>query len=302
MSAYTTADLIASVRVRGMFPDASQGSLSADNILLLATEELRLTIVPMILAVREKYYETYVDYPMVASKSIYPLPLRATGGICSLVQFIVNQAVYNLSNIDATAVATTQTGLYPRGFYFQDNNIVLYPTPNATAGTIRIRYYQRPSLLINTTASSQITALDQAAGTVTLAAAPSAWSSGVKYDFIPNVDPYSPYGVDSVLSNIDLSTNTLSFGTLPVNTDGTFLVSIGDWIAPAGQTPVPGIPSEFFPLLAQTVACKLLEAIGDPNIAVAQQKLQAYAQNAIRLITPREVFGLKKVKSDWRNF
>ena len=54
MSAYTTLDLIKSVRVRGMFPDASQGSLSAENILLLANEELRLSIVPMILAAREK--------------------------------------------------------------------------------------------------------------------------------------------------------------------------------------------------------------------------------------------------------
>jgi hypothetical protein len=30
--------------------------------------------------------------------------------------------------------------------------------------------------------------------------------------------------------------------------------------------------------------------------------MQDYAEAAIRLITPRETFGLKKVKSDWRNW
>ena len=61
--------------------------------------------------------------------------------------------------------------------------------------------------------------------------------------------------------------------------------------------------SEFFPFLAQLVVVKLYEADNNQEAAgIAMKKLQEYGETAIRLITPREQFGLKKIKSDWRNW
>ena len=305
MSAYTTTDLIKSVRVRGMFPDASAGTLSADNILLIASEELRLSIVPMILAVREKYYETYVDYDLESGRGLYPIPDRAVGGIASCVQYILNQSVSNLPPLDPNQVATTVTGSYPKGFYFENDHVVMYPTPNSSSGTVRIRYFKRPSLLEQTINCAQITAVDDTASTVTVRSMPSSWSSAMAYDFISNTVPYTPYGIDTIADGIDLTNLVMTFTTsgLPRDTDDRLMPKVGDWVALAGYTPLPEVMSEFFPLLAQATAVKLLEAIGDKeNMTIAAAKLKAYADGAIRLITPRDQFGLKKVKSDWRNW
>lgn len=301
MSAYTTLDLIKSVRVRGMFPDASQGSLSAENILLLANEELRLSIVPMILSAREKYYETFVDYSMVAGQAMYAIPERAVGGLASVVQFIINQNVITLTPFDPNAAATTVSGMYPRGFYFENDHIVVYPTPSASQGTIRIRYFQRPSTLEQTINCAQIVSVDQPNGTVTVGTYPSAWASGMKVDFINNNTPHTPYGIDTEIVQISAG-NVLSFGTLPVNRENTLAVKKYDWIALANYTPLPEIMSEFFPLLAQTTVVKLLEATGGPGLDQARSKLAEYGSNALKLITPRDQWGLKKVKSDWRNW
>lgn len=301
MSAYTTTDLIKTVRVRGMFPDASQGTLSPDNILMIASEELRLSIVPMIMSAREKYYETFVDYPMVANQSIYAIPQRAVGSIASVVQFIINQNVTTLNPFDPHAAATTVAGMYPKAFYFENDHIVIYPTPSASSGTIRVRYFQRPSLLEQTINCAQIVSLDQPNGTVTVSTYPSAWASGMKVDFVNNNTPHTPYAIDTEIVQISAG-NVISFGTLPLNREGNLAVAKYDWLALAGYTPLPEIMSEFFPLLAQSTVVKLLEALGDPGLDKARSKLAEYGSNALKLITPRDQWGLKKVKSDWRNW
>lgn len=302
MSQYTTQDLIKSVRVRGMFPDASQGSLSPENILLLASEELRLNIVPLILSAREKYYETYVEYPLVANQSIYAIPDRAIGGLASMVQFIINEAITNLTPFDPNAAATTMAGMFPKGFYFENDHIVIYPTPSSSAGTIRIRYFQRPSLLEQTSNCAQITEVDSVNGTVTCSSIPTSWASGMKVDFINNNTPHTPYGVDSEIQNIAAG-NVISFGTLPTNREGLLAVKKYDWLALAGYTPLPEIMSEFFVLLAQHTVVRLQEALSDNEAkAKAKEDLKEFRQAALKLITPRDQWGLKKVKSDWRNW
>ena len=302
MSAYTTLDLIKSVRVRGMFPDASTGTLSADNILMLATEELRLLVAPMILSAREKYYEKYIDYNMISEKAIYAIPERAVGCVVSTVQYIINNSITNLAPLDPNALATTVSGLYPRGFYFENDHICIYPRPNASAGVVRLRYYQRPSILEQTINCAQIASLSQAAGTVTVNTYPSSWAPAMTVDFISNKSPFTAYAIDTSIQNISAA-NVISFDALPLNTDGTLAVAVGDWLALAGYTPLPEIMSEFFPLLAQATAVKLLEAVGDKeNCAIASAKLKTYADSALKLITPRDQFGLKKAKSDWRNW
>ena len=301
MSAYTTTDLIKSVRVRGMFPDSSQGTLSADNILLIANEELRLSIVPMILSAREKYYETYVDYNLTANQAMYAIPERAVGGLASMVQFIVNQNIITLNPFDPNAAATTVSGMYPKGFYFENDHIVIYPTPSSTQGVVRVRYYQRPSILEQTINCAQITTVDQPNGTVTVSSYPSTWASGMKVDFVNNNTPHSPYGVDTEIVQISAG-NVFSFGTLPLNREGALAVKKYDWLALANYTPLPEIMSEFFPLLAQATVVKLLEALGDPGLDKARSKLAEDGSNALKLITPRDQWGLKKVKSDWRNW
>lgn len=293
---YTTTDLLSTVKVRGMFPDASTGSLSSASLLNLATEELHIVLVPLILSVREKYYETYADTALTASQATYAISKRAIGGIVSSVQYIYNNAVYQLNPIDPNSVSTTNTSPFPNSFYFENNNLVIYPTPSTTQGTLRMRFFQRPSRLAQTSNCAQVTSFDTVAKTVTCSSVPSTWGNGSTVDFIPQGIPYTPYGLDQAVTGV--SSGVISFSaSLPS------ALAISDWVALSEYTPIPELPFEFFPVLAQATVVKGLEAIGDQlNLPIAQQKLQAYLENAIKLVTPRDQNGTKKVVSSWRSW
>lgn len=294
--AWTTDDLQTTIKNRAMIPDASAGSFGPAALLAYASEELLLTLVGMILGCREKYYETYQDTAVQAGVSTLAIPARAIGGVVSCVQYLYQNRVRELHPIDPATIVTTDTALSPSNFYFQNNSIVLYPTPTNATGTVRQRYFQRPNRLEQTINCGKITAFDTNAVTVTVAAAPSTWSTGNLLDFIPQTaSQATPYGLNSALTGA--TGNVLSFAALPA------AVAVGDWVALAEYTPIPEIPFEFQVVLAQATACSALEANGDQaGLGAAKAKLDAYVQAAIKLLTPRAQAGQKKVVSGWRRF
>lgn len=294
MSVYTTADLIDSVKQRVMLPDASTGSLSPDNLLSFATEELLSGIVPMILSVREKYYETYTDQLITPNIAAYAIPQRAIGGVLSAVQWVYGTNIIPLNPLEPTSITTVLTAPSPRGFYFENGNVILYPTPSTSNYTLRLRYFQRPSRLTQIANCARVTSFDPIAFTAEVSAVPSGWTVGTSVDFVPTSMPFTPYGLDYAISNV--VGNVISFASLPAK------LSVGDYIAPAEYTPIPELPNEFLPVLAQATACRALEAIGDEKgLMAASETLKTKAQNAVRLITPRDQLGSKKVLSGWRN-
>lgn len=65
-------------------------------------------------------------------------------------------------------------------------------------------------------------------------------------------------------------------------------LSVGDWLALEGQTPIPQIPVEFRPLLEQRVVVKLYELQGFlEKMKIAQKKLEELERSTFTLITPR---------------
>lgn len=297
---YTTDDLVKSVIVRGMFPDASQGSLSPDNILLIASEELLANIVPLVLSVRENYYETFVDVPTIDGIDTYKIPNRAIGSMVTSIQYRINEAVFTLNPTEPTAQVSSLSTLYPQGFWFQNDSVVLYPCPSYGSGMLRMRYLQRPSILTQTINCGKIVNVDQVNAKVTVLNVPASWVSTTSLDFVDGRLPFTPYLIDQEVTGV--TGYDISFASLPLEADGvTCRIKKGDWLAPAGFTPVPEVLNEFFPMLAQSTAVKLLEATGaNEHLPAAVAKLKSYGDNAIRLITPRDQSGLKKVCSNWR--
>jgi len=295
MGAWTTADLISSVRARGMFPDASTGSYSDANMLRYANGELYGKLVPAVLGVREKYYETYLDYDVTASQSSYAIPVRAIGGALSAVQYVNNKQVYHLNPIDPSQVVSITNSLIPRGFYFQNNNVVIYPTPNATVGTLRLRYFQRPNKLEQTTNCAQISTISTGTNEVVVSSIPATWTTATVIDFIPATFPYTVLSADKAIAGV--SSTTVSFAALPTG------LAVGDWLALAEYTPIPEIPIEFQQLLVAMTLVKALQAAGDQqNYVIAKAELDEAKSDAIKLISPRDQLGLKKVCSLWRNW
>ena len=296
--AWTTADLLTAVKNRQMIPDASTGSLSSAALLQYATEELYITLVPIMLGIREKYYETYLDTPYTTATTSIPIPSRSIGSTLSCVQFINGFFVRNLEPIDTSAIATTETAIDPSHFYFQNNSIIPYPPPTSSHGTLRMRYFQRPSRLEQTVNCAQITIFDPV-GMVATCVPPPSWTTSSIVDFIPQTaSQCTPYNLNTAVSNTSSTTLTLTLTAAQAA-----LVSVGDWIALSEYSPIPEIPFELQPVLTQATCCRALVALNDQTALVSgKAELAEYVDKAVKILTPRDQQGNKKVVSNWRRF
>jgi hypothetical protein len=295
---WTTDDLVTAIKNSQMFPDASSGSLSPAAMLQYATEELYITILPMMMGIREKYYEKYLDTLYSTSTPYLNIPSRSVGGTLSVVQYLVGIDVRPLEPIDPGSIATTSPTSEPTNFYFENNNIVFYPPPNTSNGTVRMRYFQRPSRLEQITNCAQITAFDPLTGVATCTPV-STWTAANTFDFIPKTaSQATPYNLDSAISAISATTITFTLTAAPAA-----LVNVGDWIALAEYTPIPEIPFELQPVLMQATCCRGLAALNDQTaLQSAKAILKEYMDAATKILTPRDQGGNKKVVSNWRRF
>jgi hypothetical protein len=162
------------------------------------------------------------------------------------------------------------------GFYLANNQII--PVPAQSVGVIRLWFYQRPNNLVVQSAASQISAI--VGTTVTVGVVPTTFTTGTTVDFIKDQPFFECRAIDQ--SIVSATTTTITFSTLP-----TSLV-VGDWVALAGQTPVPQIPVEFRPLLVQRCVVKYYEIQGYlDKMAAAQKKLEEMEKDLFAIINPR---------------
>jgi hypothetical protein len=295
MASYTTTDFLASVRQRGALPTTTNSNNvnNTSNLLALATEELHIKLLPLIMSVREEFYVAKKAYSITANQAEYAIPSRASGVVLRDVQMIVGTSIFSLEPVDSEHITTTAVG-DPVGYYLEHQNVVLYPTPGSTADTLRLRYFMRPSRLALTSACAQISAINTGTNTVTVSSVPSTWTTGTSVDFIKATPPYQNPAIDQSITGV--SGSDITFASLPSD------LAVGDWIALAEYTPIPQVPFEFQPVLAQMTVVKALEAIGDrEGAAAAKDDLKTIQQAALMLVTPRVQGSNKKVIGrNWR--
>ena len=295
MAAYTTTDFLASVRMRGSIPTTTSTNNvnNTANLLALATEELHIKLLPMLLKAREEFYVRKLDQAVVSGTAAYAIPSRASGMILRDVQLIIGTDIFSLNPVDSEVIRTTATGDI-QGFYLEHNNVVLYPTPSTNNATLRLRYFQRPAILAATSACAQISAIDTVAFTVTVNSVPSRWATGTLVDFVKATVPFDNPAVDQ--SIVSVASSVITFTSLPST------LAVGDWVSLSEYTPIPQIPYEMQALLAQMTVVKALEALGDKQGASdAKADLDIIQANAMQLISPRVQGAAKKVVArQWR--
>lgn len=287
--AYDTTSFLNSVRQRGSIPTTTNTNNvnNTTNLLALATEELHIKLLPLIMSVRAEFYVTSISYAITASQSEYAVPPRSSGMTLRDVQIITGTDVKSLREMQPEEVATTATGT-PQAYYFEHQNVVLYPTPNTTTGTLKLKYYIRPGRLAATGDCAQITTIDSGTSTVTVSAVPSTWAVGTSCDMVAGTTPHQFRATESAITV--LAGSDVTFTSLPTG------LAVGDWLSPADYSPIPQVPFEFQPVLAQMTVVKALEALGDREGGAAALKdlatIQAYA---LQLVTPRNHGEPKKV-------
>jgi len=167
-----------------------------------------------------------------------------------------------------------------------DDFVVLHPTPRTNQGTLRLVYHRRPNDLVLQAACARITSIPNTTDIV-VSALPSTFTLTQLYDFTSYKGGFRTKGDDFTATAIDTGTNTITFGGgLPTDENA---LEIGDWVGLQCQSPVAQIPRELQPVLAQAVAVKCLEALGDrQGMQVAEAKLQQiFDATKNNLLTPR---------------
>ena len=294
--AYTSDALIAQAKRLALLP-VSQATFTEDDILRMADDIILGDLLPAILSVREDFYTGYADFPVesaTANATKYvTLPYRAIGNKVRLVQ-LVDASGYpvDVPRLDPEDLPDLQT----LGFWVQGNRLYYVNQARGDCPTLRVRYFVRPGRLVPVSECAVIQTLDATNKLVTPYEVPSNFSSVGLFDFI-RVNP----GFDTLA--IDQS-GALSGATYSMTEDLPVDLDAGDIMARRNETCMVQLPVEFHPVLAQLVAAKALEALGDfEGAKLSLARAQSQRAAALNLIGHRVEGNTKTVvptHSPWR--
>lgn len=292
---FKTEDLISSIKLRAMVP-ISQQTFTESNLISLLNEELQVALVPEILSVRESYFMRNSRTPLVGGQSEYTLPKRAIGNALKDMFLISNPGTdyeerKGLSQIKISKLADSQVlSDQPSQYYIRGEKAVLVPYPSTSRDYLEFWYYSRPSDLVLTSTCAKITGITVSGYQVTFQVDTDlslSLSTSSLIDFCSASSPNTPHSEDVVIRGIGPSSVVVNLNEVS-DGNGTVYAQEGDYICLAGKTNIPQIPVELHPILAQQVAARLVEALGDQNkIQMVNGKLQEMRQMAFKLISNR---------------
>lgn len=262
---YTTEAFLEQVKLLASLPS---GRYEDEEILATAYDQLTSTVIPLILGVKEEFYVASETQAVIAGQSAYPIPYRALGLTLREVKLIRGTEIVDLARIDPTEIRTTEAGT-PWAFYLEGLDVVLYPTPNLADGALKLSYFQAPSRPVLVSEAAQIVDIDRAAGVIT-AAVPTSWTTADTFDFVSRRNGHRSLGQDIVATDVSASTSlTVATGDIPSS------LSVGDYVALAGESVYFQMPDNCYRLLIQLTANEFL---GSMDALPALQAGQAMAQ------------------------
>lgn len=275
----------------------SQNTLTSGVIIEALDEEMRSTIVPLILAAQEEYYVQNNDQTLVAGTYIYTIPKRAAFATWRDVVFVDTLGnEINMTNLPPEYVKITYPvgnlpPMYTFGFILVNDHVQLWP-PNMTVPiqyTLRMKIKRRPNHLTSYANCGQVTAIDTGTKVISLSVnGDGTWTTSTTFDVIPNSPQFTSLQDDMAITAIDNTANTITVTTIPTG------LAVGDWICPAQMSCIPQIPYDMFPLLAQRGVIRCLESLGDTqNLQIAERRYQDMAVDFARTVSPR-IQGTRK--------
>lgn len=265
---HTTDTLLNSIKARITIP-SSQNLFTDSDILLLANEELESVIVPMIMRIRWEFFVTFIDHALDGTTE-FPFPASAIAGNIRDVTVVDNNGNERQLSLISQELRTSG-GLWPaafnaEGFFIRGNTI--YLTSDIQQGSsLRVYYPRRPNSLVKTSETGQILDINTSTNMITLGNVPVDWTTADTLDVVSNVPGFD-------LTVMGASISAISSPTITVDAATTAELIVGDWFCLEGESSIPQIPVETHPILAQSTAVKLLEAMGDrTQVEVSEGKL-----------------------------
>ena len=270
MTIYSATQFLIQVKQKAAITQGTVG-LQDSDILNIATRRLQIDVVNEILDKKEEYLLQLATVPLVASQDYYRIPYRSIASTIRHIFYVdTNQTMrFPLNRIyheDLESFPPNLNYSIPRCFLLEASQVRIVPSVGPTpSGNLYIEYFFRPNQIISDIYCRQITAIN--GQTVTFASMPSQLSSVTSYDIINNVSGNEIIQFDVAGT---ASGNTITFSTALGSN-----VAVGQWVAPATQSPVPMIPEEYQELLIAYTVLDIQQLRGNTTgIQVAQQDVQ----------------------------
>jgi hypothetical protein len=307
MAEFDTAALVESIRTRGQIPTA--GDWTDTKILEVATEELRSSIVPSVLSVREGYYDEVVDFAFSTSLPRYRIPSWAIGQKLGGVYYVPATSTEQPCPLDLVSEKQLQscglTDTRPLGYIIRGNVVIPFPAPGSGAtGKVRLKIQARPSALVlpTTCGVGFVQSEEDLEGDF----AAAGFVDGQRVDVVQSTPGFENVVRSAVLHFTSTSGSlTLDFYSKG-DTHGTDVFMAGGptagafpTLTPEGKTCFPQCPTEFWYILAQTVAVRYLQDQGFlDELRQAQQELVQLRTAAMPTITPRGGEDTKRFRNN----
>ncbi len=293
---YTVDRIIKSIKRRITLPDA-QNLYSDDDLIEFMGDELSSTIVPLLHSVQQEYWVNVHDVQLVQDQTAYKIPIRgAINGLrlVTLLDTNNNEIDYPLLRPEMTASSYNWLSPYSTstlyGFYMQDDHIVMFPNSVVTnpVNRIRFRFERQPNQLCSVEESGHITAI--VGNVVTVDSIPTDWAVDNTVDWINGQIAFQSKGDDLTITAINTGTLEITLDSVPTD------AAIGDWIAISGTSPIPQIPYQLFPFLAQCVANLCMAGMADAEPYVDGKKKEAQMkEDLLKLLQPRDMGNVQTV-------
>ncbi len=301
----TSEELLASIKLRAAIP-ISTITFTDEDLLSFAQEEIELKLLPSILAVKEEFYVTLATIPLVDGQSDYEIPYRAIGNkVRSIFYEQSPGTMLSLANVPLEMLNNYTINTFPyqfAGFVLENDHLKLVPRIGSGArGNLLLRYYLRPNNVVKMSRGARITSIDRTTGVIQvvngstgLSVVPSNFTLTTEIDFIKGKSTNKTYSFDITPTALNAAGGTITFDPSDIPSE----LVVGDWICNAGETVIPQIPPELHVMLAQAVACRVLESLGDTQgLQNANQKLAEMEQKLLSVIDTRVESPFRKVIS-----
>lgn len=274
-------------------------------------DRLRSVFSDSIISARSGYWLTTIVASSVNGGS--RIPSRSVTGGLESVEVLQNGVYLPLQEVTPLEAAPWTSPGTPWAYWCNSEAIALVPKP-ASAVTLRLRYYLRPSLLVTSQSSTQggagvdrgqVTFVDSVNKIVHVNAQPYDYSLAVPAVVSGNItlDIVRPAGwfTPTVVSGPATIVNAtiLQFAANPFISADEFadFVREGDYVRVADQTDWPALPADFHRMLADAAAVNVLREMDlvDKADTLSTAASADFARFA-KLIQPRVKSRPKKIR------
>lgn len=292
----TSSNLIRSIKSRALIP-TNQATFTDADFLRFANEELLIGLIPSILSFNEDYLLKEDEIPLVSGQNNYKIPANALGNRLRDVKYKDNSGtIFEMSRIsigDIHQYSNSNNAASHRHFYVKNDEIVLLGT-NSGVGVLLMSYYRRPNEIVEEKRGAVITNI-QVSGSdtiITVNKIPTEFAVTLEMDLNQTKSPHQTLTEAVIPTAINSLDKTITFNTIDVPDE----LKITDHICLTGETIVPQVPTDLHVVLAQRVAARCLESLGDTQgLGNANAKIAEMEQKTSNILNNRVEDAPKKV-------